>query len=507
MKTDVLSRLMEFCHQQKQIYLYGAGLYAERYRDILESFGWAIAGCIVSKKSSENLFRKNVWSVDEIQTELSVNTGVILALSERNHDEVRSLLKTRAAYSGKVFALYDAELSLLYDEHVLLPMAHQNAVPCRSELPALSDLHKILVIRLDVLGDMLMTIPFLRELHRNAPQAEIDVVLRRSNQFLLEDCPYIHRAIPYDTDPLDHVDVEKIKDFIKEQGLDSGYQALFLPCVLLAGRSYVETYAMAMMTGISCRIARLTSFDSTSMDSSREKQRLEDVRPFFTKVVWQKKPRHEVQYMLELVEACGGTVVDDKMEYWIGELDRAFAKRILAGCKGAEQNRFLAIGLVSRAKNRTWDAVNFLKLYAELRQKNKSIFFVLLGGKDACEAASVFRHCHHVLDLTGRTTLPQVAALIAECELYVGANTGLLHFATALRKPVVEISAWLPDGSPTDGISPMRMGAWGVPQVLCQPEKGLDGCRGSCEKTYAHCIDTVKVEDVAQGVWKLMPNL
>ena len=44
----------------------------------------------------------------------------------------------------------------------------------KKNLPDFRDLKKILVIRLDVLGDLLMTIPMIRELRRNAPKAQID---------------------------------------------------------------------------------------------------------------------------------------------------------------------------------------------------------------------------------------------------------------------------------------------------------------------------------------------
>src|SRR5207248_10329201 len=42
-----------------------------------------------------------------------------------------------------------------------------------------------------------------------------------------------------------------------------------------------------------------------------------------------------------------------------------------------------------------------------------------------------------VCDLTGRTTLPQLAAVLAEADVLLANDTGPLHLAVALGRPVV----------------------------------------------------------------------
>ncbi|OAI39717.1 hypothetical protein AYO40_05530 [Planctomycetaceae bacterium SCGC AG-212-D15] len=42
-----------------------------------------------------------------------------------------------------------------------------------------------------------------------------------------------------------------------------------------------------------------------------------------------------------------------------------------------------------------------------------------------------------ILDLAGKTTLPQLAAVLAECDLMLANDTGPLHLAAALGRPVV----------------------------------------------------------------------
>ena len=50
---------------------------------------------------------------------------------------------------------------------------------------------QILVVRLDEIGDMVLTTPFFRELRRNYPEAEITLVVKPAIYNLMELCPYI----------------------------------------------------------------------------------------------------------------------------------------------------------------------------------------------------------------------------------------------------------------------------------------------------------------------------
>ena len=47
------------------------------------------------------------------------------------------------------------------------------------------------------------------------------------------------------------------------------------------------------------------------------------------------------------------------------------------------------------------------------------------------------RLCGPARDFTGTTTLPQLAALLAACDVMVGNDTGPLHLAAALGRPCV----------------------------------------------------------------------
>ena len=64
------------------------------------------------------------------------------------------------------------------------------------------DIRRILLIRYDRLGDMVITTPLIESLSRIAPQAEIDVLASWRNAALIEGDPRIHQVFRWDGSPL-----------------------------------------------------------------------------------------------------------------------------------------------------------------------------------------------------------------------------------------------------------------------------------------------------------------
>src|SRR5215469_602033 len=57
---------------------------------------------------------------------------------------------------------------------------------------------RILVVRVDLLGDVVLSLPAVRALARAFPEAEIDLLVLKSTAGILEGQPGIHRVLAYD---------------------------------------------------------------------------------------------------------------------------------------------------------------------------------------------------------------------------------------------------------------------------------------------------------------------
>jgi ADP-heptose:LPS heptosyltransferase len=97
------------------------------------------------------------------------------------------------------------------------------------------------------------------------------------------------------------------------------------------------------------------------------------------------------------------------------------------------------------------------------------------------------------LDLGGRTSLGELADVLAGAACLVTGNTGPAHLAAAVRTPVVSLFA------PT--VPVQRWHPWGVPHELLYVPVPCAGCRArTCPVPGHPCLDDLGVDDVQHAV-------
>ena len=62
----------------------------------------------------------------------------------------------------------------------------------------MADVHKILIIRLSSIGDIILTTPLLRSIRKTYPKASITYITKKQYAGLLADSPYISELIAFD---------------------------------------------------------------------------------------------------------------------------------------------------------------------------------------------------------------------------------------------------------------------------------------------------------------------
>lgn len=105
-----------------------------------------------------------------------------------------------------------------------------------------------------------------------------------------------------------------------------------------------------------------------------------------------------------------------------------------------------------------------------------------------------------VVDLGGRTSLAQLAEVLAGADAVVAANTGPAHLAAAVGTPVVSLFA------PT--VPPSRWRPWGVPHVLLGAHDiACAGCRASrCPIPGHPCLGRVEPAEVVGALQVLLAD-
>ena len=495
-----LKSFINYCKNFNKIYLYGAGKIGRKYLELLSIIGKRPVGFIVTEGQFEIIDGVEVTLVSKIRQKLTDDVAVIAAFKGAEKSYIRSMI-------GNLPSLYipsDDFYSILEMELTTIPffksISRQKKVVKQKE-----HWDSILVIRLDVLGDAIMSTAFIRELRKNCPQSHITLVANSGNELLFKDCPYITELCLYNTgnqpaensNTLDYLQqlYKKVKKFV-DNNLSRHFDIAFQLCSLLSGRNSLEAIMIGLASEIDCQVGRVYSFKKSKHRAAYLYERFSQL---LSCVTYDEMPKHEVACMLDMLRKCGGVVRDDKLELWFRD-----EAKVTLPINIDRQKKWLAIGIVGRLPYQCWPLERFRELIARLDKKHTDLGFIILGGQDAeagaARVVSGLQNEIHVINLAGMTTLVQLAAIMKMCVAYVGANTGLMHMAAALELPVVEISSYVRG---EDGQVNSPMGAWGVKTIILQ-DFGMDGCREICSKSYAHCIRQISVDQVVEAVENLL---
>lgn len=107
----------------------------------------------------------------------------------------------------------------------------------------------------------------------------------------------------------------------------------------------------------------------------------------------------------------------------------------------ADGSRWLALVPGARWANKRWPTEHFASLVLDLATRDASLKFAVMGSHhDVAAGDAILEGAPgRGLNLAGRTTLPELVEWMRRCDAVVTNDTGPMHIAAALRKPVVSL--------------------------------------------------------------------
>ena len=340
---------------------------------------------------------------------------------------------------------------------------------------------RVLVIALKHIGDVLVATPALRALREHWPQAEIELLVSRGMGELVRGLP--------DITSLREVDRKTLRgrplaewSFVRE--LRARHYAVAID---LTGGERSAWYAF--LSGAELRIG----VDDPGGFPGR--------RHLFHHVTpWGKG--HYTENFMAVLKPLGITGKTGKMNIAIPA--QAFAET--TAIRSQYKKYKVVIHPVSRWMFKSWPAETCAEFIAKIKADTTTV--LLTSGPDAGEmrhGAEIMAQlpqnvCAGVTDLCGKLTLPGLAALIADCDLFAGVDSAPMHIASACGVPAVALFG--PSGE-------HNWGPWGNPhRVVTAPQPcrpcGRDGCNGSKR---SRCLELITAEQVATAASELCPGL
>lgn len=252
-----------------------------------------------------------------------------------------------------------------------------------------ADPKKILVFRLDSLGDGVLTLPALQKLIQRFPNAQLDFMLSRSVQDLYAVCfpsAKLHLFQGWNGDTLKQLRKERY-----DLGIDF--------------RGDVRAILMMTLAGIPDRWARGGTGGSFLLTR--------DIRNPYQK--------HEILENLELIQGNGINQITEPVEF--PPLPSSSAIRSFPGKK-------IVIHVGAGYPSKRWPAERFVEVARRIQDKNLGLP-VFIGSHEEKELLSPYlnRLRPNLEDLTGKTSLNELLGLFREADLFIGNDSGPAHLA------------------------------------------------------------------------------
>ena len=271
----------------------------------------------------------------------------------------------------------------------------------------------ILAVRNDRFGEFLLNIPSLRALKENFTNASLIVVIDPYIKGLAQNIPFIDELIEWGR--LAHTLREKVGliNLLKRKKID----------IAIMLNPSLDFNLFTYLAGIPVRVGynRKWAFLLT--------HKIEDKKYLGLK--------HEIEYNLELLNLIGIRSEDKTLLLKTEEnIIKGLCENYhLEGC-----NDLVVIHPWTSDPIKQWPIDNFSRLASKLGEElNRKV--VIVGGKDELERSLQYfsDSGQGIVNLTGKTTLNQLAALMKKCKLLISGDSGPVHLASCVGVPIVAI--------------------------------------------------------------------
>lgn len=339
---------------------------------------------------------------------------------------------------------------------------------------------RILVVRTDRMGDVVLTLPVFSFLRRRFPRARLVLLAGRYGGAIVEGFPHIDEIIWYD-DPPRLVPFRVMLGRLRKERFDAA--VVVHPTLRLAMLAFLSRIPLRVGTGY-----RYYSF-------------------LFNRRVYAHRKtaeRHEVEYNLELLAPLDCAAVAPKpleLPIDIPSAARATVRALLerTGVKGG----YAVMHPGSGGSAREWPPENFGILARRVVQELNLSVVVTGTARESALAEGIARAVpERVANLAGKLSVKELAALLQGAGFLVANSTGPLHVAVAVGTPVVGLYPRIPVMGP---------GRWGpytdlarvlVPAMTqqCDDCTGRPGVPCACMASITPDTAYAAVEDLlAQG--------
>lgn len=298
---------------------------------------------------------------------------------------------------------------------------------------------RICLVKPSALGDVVQTLPILAALRKRFPRAHIAWLVNRGYASLLRPIPMLDEVIEFDRERYRGGGIVAVRSYLDFMASLANHR--FDLCIDLQG--LLRSGSMSWATRAPRRIG---------LASAREGSHW-----FYTDVV-DDLPIEQgavIRYW-KVIEALGAGHLPKEFPLSLTQEEKSWARDTLARLP----RPIVGLSPGSRWETKRWPADRFAETYRGLAERHQGSYLILGGPGEESVAAEVESAVGGPgLNITGKTTLRQLAAILEQCDVVLTNDSGPMHLAAAVGTRTVSLFTCT---------SPVRAGAFGTGHEIVQ---------------------------------------
>ncbi|MFA5270893.1 MAG: lipopolysaccharide heptosyltransferase II [Candidatus Omnitrophota bacterium] len=325
---------------------------------------------------------------------------------------------------------------------------------------------KILIIRTDRIGDVMLSTPVIKNLRNAYPNAHIAFMARPYTREIVEDNPYLNEIIVYDKNNMHKGILSSVKFsfFLRKKKFDIVF--ILNP----TNRANLITFfaGIPMRVGLNRKMGNFLS------------HRIEDTK--------HEGKKHELEYTLDILRKIGIQALDTQTYFPLKQPSEQKIETLIEKLN-IKNTGFIIIHPWASCPSKRWPTEHFIELIKLLKEKT-SLKIVIIDEQKRKFLASMCEQ-NTIIDLSEKLNLSDTASLLKRAKLFISNDSGPVHIAASLNTPVISIF-----GRNEPGLSPKRWRPLGARSFHIH--KGCDSkeCLAhNCKKGFI-CLRSITPQEV-----------
>jgi ADP-heptose:LPS heptosyltransferase len=254
--------------------------------------------------------------------------------------------------------------------------------------------NSIAISRTDSIGDVIVTLPLCGFIKKYSPHTRITFIGRSYTQAIVEACPFVDEFLNFD---------KRAETSLKVEA-----------CVFAFPDAEVMQWVKAQ--GVKKRIATGSRIASWKFANDRV---------FFSR---KNSDLHESQLNFNLLYPFGVNDIPslEEIREW-----HVLKPQVESPIQPEPNKRSVVFHMLSKGSALNWSLHQYQELTALLPATDFNIY-ITGTEEEGVRIRQGFQFDEHIIDVSGKLSLPQLIAFISSCETLVAASTGPLHIASAV---------------------------------------------------------------------------